>query len=64
LVQCGIIDDQVADLVGCLRLPDDGRERLQELAEHRVERLLLLILEARIAAQAKAAGGEKRAQAV
>jgi site-specific DNA recombinase len=32
------IDAQVAELVSRLRLPDDWRERLEELAEHREER--------------------------
>jgi site-specific DNA recombinase len=37
-VQAEIIDEQVADLVKRLHLPDDWRERLKELSNHQEER--------------------------
>jgi hypothetical protein len=37
-VHMAVIDEQVAALVECLQLPDDWRERLEELANHREER--------------------------
>jgi site-specific DNA recombinase len=38
LTRADVVDEQIGDLIAQLRLPDDWRERLAELAQHREEK--------------------------